>query len=104
MLYNVILVITDRLIKYRYFILYKESSITEKLVYMFLRVLAANYRISEKIISDRDKLFMLKFWKLLMNQLEVHYKLLTTYHLQTDRQTERLNQTIKQYLCCYINY
>ena len=60
-LYDVILVITDRLIKYRYFILYKKSLTAEKLVYIFLRMLAANYRISDKIISDRDKLFTLKF-------------------------------------------
>ena len=60
-LYNAILVITDKLIKYRYFILYKKSLTAEKLVYTFLRVLAANYRISNKIVSDRDKLFTSKF-------------------------------------------
>ena len=60
-LYNVILVITDKLIKYKYFILYKESSTVEKLTYTFLRVLAANYRISDKIILNKDKLFTLKF-------------------------------------------
>ena len=84
-LYNTILVITDRLIKYRYFILYKKSLTAEKLVYTFLRVLAANYRISDKIILNKDKLFILKFWKFLTDQLEVHYKLLTVYHSQTDK-------------------
>ena len=60
-LYNAILVITDRLIKYKYFIIYKESSITEKLVYTFLRILAVNHSISDKVILNRDKLFTLKF-------------------------------------------
>ena len=60
-LYNVILVITDRLTKYEYFISYKKAFSAEKLVYTFLRVLAANYKISDKVISDKDKLFTLKF-------------------------------------------
>ena len=102
--YDSILVITDRLMKYRYFIPYKEASSAEELAYMFLRVIAANYRLPEEIISDRDKLFTFKFWKLLVNQLGIHHKLSTSYHPQTDGQTEQLNQTMEQYLRCYVNY
>ena len=50
--YNLILVITDRLIKYKYFISYKKVSSVEKLVYTFLRVIIANNRLSKEIISD----------------------------------------------------
>ena len=96
--YDSILVITDRLTKYRYFIPYKEASSAEELAYMFLRVIAANHELPEEIISDRDKLFTFKFWKSLVNQLGIHHKLSMSYHSQTDRQTEQLNQTMKQYL------
>ena len=65
--YDSILVITDRLTKYRYFIPYKEASSAEELAYMFLRVIVANYGLPEEIISDRDKLFTFKFWKSLVN-------------------------------------
>ena len=102
--YDLILVIMNRLIKYRYFILYKEASSAEELAYMFLRVIAANYGLPEEIISDRDKLFTFKFWKSLVNQLRIHHKLSTSYHSQMNRQTEQLNQTMKQYLQCYVNY
>ena len=61
MLYNTILIITDRLIKYKYFVLYKKSLTAEELVYIFLRILAANYSISDKVILNRNKLFTLKF-------------------------------------------
>ena len=78
--YDLILVITDRLMKYRYFISYKEALSAEELAYMFLRVIAANYGLPEEIISDRDKLFTFKFWKSLVNQLGIHHKLSTSYH------------------------
>ena len=74
--------------KYRYFIPYKEALSAEELAYMFLRVIAANYELSEEIISDRDKLFTFKFWKLLVDQLGIYHKLSMSYHPQMNRQTE----------------
>jgi hypothetical protein len=56
--YDFILVVTDRLTKYTYIILYLKASIIEDLVYMFLRVVVANYNALEKIISDKNKLFI----------------------------------------------
>ena len=46
--------------KYGYFILYKESLNTEDLVYVFLRIVVINYELLEKVISNRDKLFISK--------------------------------------------
>jgi hypothetical protein len=93
--YNFILVVTDRLTKYAYFISYKKDSTAEELVYTFNRNVIANHGIPEEIISDRDKLFTSNFWKSLMDQLGIHQKMLTAYHPQTDKQTERLNQTLE---------
>jgi hypothetical protein len=57
--YDFILVITDRLTKYTYIILYLEASIAEDLVYTFLRVVVANHSVLKKMISDRNKFFIL---------------------------------------------
>jgi hypothetical protein len=43
--YNSILVIIDRFIKYAYFILYREASNIDKLIYIFLRIIISNYGI-----------------------------------------------------------
>jgi hypothetical protein len=59
--YDFILVIIDRLTKYTYIILYLEASIAEDLVYMFLRIIIINYSALEKMISDKDKLFISRF-------------------------------------------
>jgi hypothetical protein len=59
--FDSILVVTDRLTKYGYFILYKESLLAEELVYAFNKHIIENHGISKKIISDRDKLFTSRF-------------------------------------------
>jgi hypothetical protein len=59
--FDSILVIIDRLTKYKYFISYKESLLAEKLAYAFNKYIIGNYGISKKIISDKDKLFTLRF-------------------------------------------
>ncbi len=102
--YDFILMITDKLIKYEYFLSYKKATFTKDLTYTFLRMIVANHDLSDEIILNRNKLFTSKFWKSLVNQLKIHHKLSTTYHLQTNEQMKRMNQTLKQYLRCYINY
>jgi len=103
-IYDFILIIINKLIKYKYFLSYKKAISVKDLIYTFLRIIVANHKLSDEIISNKDKLFTLKFWKFLMNQLEIHHKLLTTYHSQMNEQIKRMNQTLKQYLKCYINY
>ncbi len=79
-IYNFILIITNRLIKYKYFLSYKKVIFAKDLTYTFLKMIVANHELSDKIILNRNKLFTLKFWKSLMNQLEIHHKLFTAYH------------------------
>jgi hypothetical protein len=59
--YDFILVITDKLTKYTYIILYLKASIIEDLAYIFLRVVVTNYNVLEKMISDRNKFFISRF-------------------------------------------
>ena len=47
------------LTKYIYLKLYKKVFIVEDLVYIFNKVIITRYRILNKIILDKDKLFML---------------------------------------------
>ena len=47
------------LTKYIYLKLYKEASIIEDLVYIFNKIIITQYRILNKIVLNRDKLFTL---------------------------------------------
>jgi len=59
--YDSILMITDKLIKYKYFLSYKKATFAKDLFYMFLRMIVANHELSDEIISNRDKFFTSKF-------------------------------------------
>ena len=47
---------------------------------------------------------MARMMKELNNLLGIQTKLSTAYHLQTDGQTERVNQELEQYLRVFIDY
>ena len=49
------------LIKYIYLKLYKEVFIVEDLVYIFNKIVIIRYEILDKIVLNRDKLFISQF-------------------------------------------
>ena len=51
--------IVNTLIKYIYLELYKEVSIVEDLIYIFNKMVISWYGILDRIILNRDKLFIL---------------------------------------------
>ena len=59
--YDSILVIIDRLIKYFYFVPYLKASTVKQLINTILRVIVANYKMTEEFITDKDKLFISNF-------------------------------------------
>ena len=40
----------------------------------------AEHTILQELVSDRDKLFISRFWRALMAQLEIKYKLSIVYY------------------------
>ena len=63
-----------------------------------------DHRLPRRIVHDCDTHFMSSYTLSLMTLLGVQQNLSTAYHPQTDGQTERVNQDVKQYLRIFINY
>ncbi|GJW64661.1 putative reverse transcriptase domain-containing protein [Tanacetum coccineum] len=83
----------------------KETDSMEKLTRQYLKEVVSRHGVSVSIISDRDSKFTSYFWKLLNEALGTQLDMSTTYHLQTDGQSERTIQTIKDMLrACVIDF
>jgi transposase InsO family protein len=58
--------------------------------------------VPKKIISDRGSVFTGRFWTSFQEALGNQLNFSTAYHPETDRQTERTNQTLEDMLRMYV--
>jgi transposase InsO family protein len=74
----------------------------EDIVIMFMNNIYKLNGLPLCIVSDRDVVFTSNFWKRVMERLGVKLNFTSAYHPQSDGQTERVNQCIKNYLRCMV--
>ena len=102
--YDSILVVVDQLTKIVHFIPTTEKMSAEGLARLFRDNMWKLHSLSESIISDRGPQFVAGLMRKLNEMLGIKSKLSTAFHSQTDGQTERVNQELKQYLRMFINH
>lgn len=93
-----------RLTKQAHFIADKTTATASDFSENFVNHIFRLHGLPEDIISDRGSLFMSRFWKKTCEKLGINMKYSTSFHPQTDGQTERVNQTLEQYLRCFVNH
>ena len=102
--YDSILVVCDRFLKMSYFVATTEKITAEGLARLFRDNMWKLYELLESVISDRGPQFVVGLMRKLNKMLEIETKLSMAYHPQTDKQTERTNQKLEQYLKMYIDH
>ena len=101
--FDTLLVITDRLTDYVLIEPLLSTATAEDVAKLVYRTWYRRFGLPKNIVSDRDKLFVSKFWKELHHLLDIKIKLSTSYHPETDGSSERSNKTVIESLRNYVN-
>ena len=95
---NVILFIVDRFTKYMHFIPLSHPYTASKVVALFLQHVFKLHGLPSSIVSDKETVFTSLFWEELFKRQGVDLAMSSSYHPQSDSQTEVINKSLKHYL------
>ena len=96
------MVVVDKLTKVIHFIPVKLTHKAVNIVDVYMREIDQSHGILKTIVSDRDSKFTSNFWKGLFKGFGKKMNFSTTYHPESDGQTERVNQVIEDMLRMYV--
>ncbi|GJT81786.1 ty3-gypsy retrotransposon protein [Tanacetum coccineum] len=99
---STIWVIVDRLTKFAHFLALPPHYTTTTLATLYLQHVYRLLGIPKTIVSDRDPIFLSRFWKELFNKIDTQLLYSSAYHPQTDGQTEVVNRCLESYLRCFL--
>jgi len=102
--FDTILVIVDRLSKQAIFIPTHNTITSTELAHLFVTYVFSKHRVLSHVTSDRGSKFVSHFFRSLGTALDMRLHFTSGYHLETNSQAERTNQTLEQYLHIYCNY
>jgi hypothetical protein len=96
------MVVVDKLTKAAHFVLVKRTHTTTNIAEIFMKEIARLHGIPSTIVSDKDTKFTSNLWRELFKGFGTNLNFSTTYHPQTDGQTERVNRIIEDMLRMYV--
>ena len=103
--HDAIWIIVNRLAKSAHFLPISEKYTIERLVKLYMNEVVTRHGMPVLIVSDRDARFTSRFWKAFQEYFGTKLNLSTTYHPQTDGQSERTIQTIEDILrACSLDF
>nr|GEU58199.1 retrotransposable element Tf2 [Tanacetum cinerariifolium] len=98
-------VVVDRLTKSAHFLPIREDYKTEKLARIYINEIVARHGVPVSIISDHGGRFASHLWQALQKALGTKLNMSTSYHPETDGQSERTIQTVEDMLrACVIDF
>ncbi|KAL5769765.1 hypothetical protein ACOSP7_013919 [Xanthoceras sorbifolium] len=99
--YSVVMVVVDRLSKYTYFVPLKHPYTALTVAQALVREIIRLHGVPTSIVSDHDRVFISSFWQHLFKLQGTKLCMSSSYHPQSDGQTEVINRILELYLCCF---
>ena len=87
--HDAIWVIVDRLTKSAHFLAVRMNFTLERFYRLYIREIVWLHGVPVSIVSDRDPRFIPHFWKSFQKAMGTRPTMSTTFHPQTDGQSER---------------
>jgi transposase InsO family protein len=91
-------VIVDKLTKTTYFIAVHTTYLVQQYIELYMDQIVCFHGIPKTIISNRGTQFVARFWEKLHECLGTKLIRSSSYHPQTDGQTERINHILEDML------
>jgi hypothetical protein len=101
--YDSILVVVDKFSKYAHFIPLAHPYTALTIAQLYFNHIYKLHGLPEALISDRDRVFTGNLWQELFKLSDTKLLMSSSYHPQTDGQTERVNQCLEAFLRCAIH-
>ena len=101
---SVLMVMDHNCLKAVVFIPWNKTITLEGLATLYVQHVFPYYGVPKRLISDRDPRITTWVFQEICRKLKISQNMSTAYHPRTDRQAERTNQWLEQYLRIYANY
>jgi hypothetical protein len=88
------------LTKSTHFLAMRETLSMKKLAKFYVDDVISRHEVPLSIVSDRESRFPFNFWNGLQKELGTRLNLSTAYYPQTDGQSKRTIQTLKDIIFC----
>ncbi|KAL0313109.1 UNVERIFIED_CONTAM: Transposon Tf2-11 polyprotein [Sesamum radiatum] len=99
-----IIIVVDRLSKYATFIAVPKHVTAEGTTHLFFKHIVKYWGLPKDIVSDRDSRFTGVFWTELFKILGSKLSMSSSYHPQSDGQTECFNSMLEEYLWHFVRF
>ena len=100
--HDAIYVVVDRLTKMVHLIPTRTTANAEDTAHLFIEHVLKLHGFPDNFVSDRDPKFRSNFWKELLRCCNCYGHLSSSYHPQSDGQTERTNRVLEDMLRHYV--
>ena len=94
----------DRFSKQAHFIPVRKKIKVEHMVKLFMVNIFKYHGMPTSIVSDRDPRMTSLFWRALFENMQTMLKVSSSFHPQTDGQSEISNSVVLDLLKCYVSY